>query len=609
MLRLLGCQFRPRIAVVGRARLRRVDPEAGHGFLDELAGNKIDVCLIAEHRDDLSRSAEALKLGVVRAAGLTRTLRTDDRPTELARTLRELGRPAKTLHSACATSATGFAADASSPSSTAARVATDPLDAPWSADAPKWVRGAGVERKTGGGLRRRAVPGALGRAALGRVRSARDDRHRGGRGAGPARDGAEGGVAGRSPSRQGLARGGAGGRRHACPVALGTSGQFRVGSPRHRSPKPVEAHGGGAGVVGAVARVVVAEVVPDQAQVAALVGRGPAGPCAARRPGPALPSGVRKGEGWLRPAAVRGPHARGIVGRAMPETARTAPDRLRGARGGDRAPAARAGAGPPCGRGLRRAREPCREGSRPDAQWRACSARPRPSGPIAAPMPRPAGFARRDRGAWRRASTAPSAGPAPSGHHEARDGPAASARAGRDQDSGAGASGAAGDWSPAPRATGDVAAARWADGTLAIPTATRDASRPALRRPRAAVAEPRAAHGARTVMRCEPRSSPMPAAGPAPRSSRGTAYSPRAAGTGPQVRGAACAEWSCAARAACIRHSTRRHDGVGRTLRLDLRRRGCAAGSAGGAVQASPARGVDEHGRRRPCSTRRSKTR
>jgi TnpA family transposase len=42
--------------------------------------------------------AGSLKLGVVRAGGLTRTLQTNDRPTRLARALQEFGRLIKTLY-------------------------------------------------------------------------------------------------------------------------------------------------------------------------------------------------------------------------------------------------------------------------------------------------------------------------------------------------------------------------------------------------------------------------------------------------------------------------------------------------------------------------------
>jgi TnpA family transposase len=42
--------------------------------------------------------AGSLKLGLVQAAGLMRTLQTNDRPTRLARALEELGRIIKTLY-------------------------------------------------------------------------------------------------------------------------------------------------------------------------------------------------------------------------------------------------------------------------------------------------------------------------------------------------------------------------------------------------------------------------------------------------------------------------------------------------------------------------------
>src|SRR5215210_1752854 len=54
--------------------------------------------IIAEHWDDLPRLAGSLKLGLVQAGGLMRTLQTNDRPTRLARALEELGRIVKTLH-------------------------------------------------------------------------------------------------------------------------------------------------------------------------------------------------------------------------------------------------------------------------------------------------------------------------------------------------------------------------------------------------------------------------------------------------------------------------------------------------------------------------------
>ena len=85
MFHLLGYQFSPRIADVGGARFWRVHPKADYGVLDGLAANRINLRLVAEQWDDLLRLAGSLKLGVVRAAGLTRTLQTNDRPTRLAR--------------------------------------------------------------------------------------------------------------------------------------------------------------------------------------------------------------------------------------------------------------------------------------------------------------------------------------------------------------------------------------------------------------------------------------------------------------------------------------------------------------------------------------------
>ena len=110
---LLGYQFSPRIADVGGARFWRVNPRANYGILDELAANRIDLRLVDEQWDDLLRLAGSLRLGVVRAAGLTGTLQTNDRPTRLARALQELGRLVKTLYPARATSTTRPTAAAS----------------------------------------------------------------------------------------------------------------------------------------------------------------------------------------------------------------------------------------------------------------------------------------------------------------------------------------------------------------------------------------------------------------------------------------------------------------------------------------------------------------
>ncbi len=95
---LLGYQFSPRIADVGGARFWRVDAAADYGPLDKLASHKVRTGIIAEHWDDLLRLAGSLKLGLVQAGGLMRTLQTKERPTRLARALEELGRIIKTLY-------------------------------------------------------------------------------------------------------------------------------------------------------------------------------------------------------------------------------------------------------------------------------------------------------------------------------------------------------------------------------------------------------------------------------------------------------------------------------------------------------------------------------
>jgi len=95
---LLGYQFSPRIADIGGARFWRVDPAADYGAFDKLAAYKVKTGIIVEHWDDLLRLAGSLKLGLVQAGGLMRTLQTNERPTRLARALEELGRIIKTLY-------------------------------------------------------------------------------------------------------------------------------------------------------------------------------------------------------------------------------------------------------------------------------------------------------------------------------------------------------------------------------------------------------------------------------------------------------------------------------------------------------------------------------
>jgi TnpA family transposase len=98
LFRLLGYQFCPRMADMGGTRLWRIDPTADYGRLNRIARHKINMDLIARHWDDLLRLAGSLKLGLVQATSIMRTLQVGDRPTRLAQAVAEFGRIDKTRH-------------------------------------------------------------------------------------------------------------------------------------------------------------------------------------------------------------------------------------------------------------------------------------------------------------------------------------------------------------------------------------------------------------------------------------------------------------------------------------------------------------------------------
>ena len=95
---VLGYRFSPRIADIGGARYWRICPSADYGPLNDIAAHRINAKLIAEHWNDLLRLAGSLKLGVVQATSIMRTLQIGDRPTRLAQAVAELGRIDKTIH-------------------------------------------------------------------------------------------------------------------------------------------------------------------------------------------------------------------------------------------------------------------------------------------------------------------------------------------------------------------------------------------------------------------------------------------------------------------------------------------------------------------------------
>lgn len=95
---LLGYQFCPRLADIGGARLWRADKSADYGPLGAIAEGTINTKLITDNWEDLIRLAGSLKLGHLKAAGVTRILQVRDRPTTLAKALTQLGRLIKTMH-------------------------------------------------------------------------------------------------------------------------------------------------------------------------------------------------------------------------------------------------------------------------------------------------------------------------------------------------------------------------------------------------------------------------------------------------------------------------------------------------------------------------------
>ncbi len=98
LFRLLGFQFSPRLADLGRTRFWRINRRAEYGLLNSLARSRINLKLIRSHWDDILLVAGSLVQGTVRASELIRALQRGGRPSSLARAISEIGRIAKTLH-------------------------------------------------------------------------------------------------------------------------------------------------------------------------------------------------------------------------------------------------------------------------------------------------------------------------------------------------------------------------------------------------------------------------------------------------------------------------------------------------------------------------------
>ncbi|MDQ3316543.1 MAG: Tn3 family transposase, partial [Actinomycetota bacterium] len=94
---LLGYQFSPRLADAGEARFWRIDRTADYGPLNGISRSRIKVELIRDNWDELLRVAGSLKLGIVTASELVRTLQTGSRSSTIASAIAEVGRVAKSL--------------------------------------------------------------------------------------------------------------------------------------------------------------------------------------------------------------------------------------------------------------------------------------------------------------------------------------------------------------------------------------------------------------------------------------------------------------------------------------------------------------------------------
>lgn len=98
LFRLLGYRFCPRLADIGGTRFWRIDVQADYGELNALARQRVNLDRITRHWDDVLRLIGSLKLGMVPAMGIMRTLQVDERPTSLAQAIAEIGRIDKTIH-------------------------------------------------------------------------------------------------------------------------------------------------------------------------------------------------------------------------------------------------------------------------------------------------------------------------------------------------------------------------------------------------------------------------------------------------------------------------------------------------------------------------------
>src|SRR5258708_36878751 len=83
---------------MGAFRVWGEGAKADYSPLNGVSQHRINADLILQHWDDLLRLAGSLKLGLVQATSIMRTLQVGDRPTKLAQAVAEVGRNDKTIH-------------------------------------------------------------------------------------------------------------------------------------------------------------------------------------------------------------------------------------------------------------------------------------------------------------------------------------------------------------------------------------------------------------------------------------------------------------------------------------------------------------------------------
>lgn len=95
---LLGFQFSPRLADIKDQRFWRMERQADYGVFNDISKHKISTKRVASDWDDMLRTAGSLKMGDVLPSQLMRIFSAKSGSTSLAKSIRDVGRIAKTLH-------------------------------------------------------------------------------------------------------------------------------------------------------------------------------------------------------------------------------------------------------------------------------------------------------------------------------------------------------------------------------------------------------------------------------------------------------------------------------------------------------------------------------